>query len=83
MRLVEESEAHVVVGLLLLLLLLLLGGSGLGSATSSGTAGSGGGTTTTSTGWDRGELGGTLRDQLRGVSNHIDRKLQAGHIVPR
>ena len=59
-RLVEETEAHVVVGLLLLLGLLLGGGS-LGSGTGSrGSTTSGGGTT----GGNGGELGGTLGDQL-------------------
>ena len=59
-RLVEETEAHVVVGLLLLLG-LLLGGGGLGGTTSGrGSTASGGGTT----GGNGGELGGTLGDQL-------------------
>jgi hypothetical protein len=58
-HLVEETEAHVLIGLLLLLLLLLSGGS------LSGTTGSGGGGSGTSTtGGNGGELGGTLSDQL-------------------
>lgn len=61
-RLIEETEAHIVIGLLLLLLLLLNGG-GL-SSTASGGATSGG-STTTATRWDGGELGSTLRDQLK------------------
>jgi hypothetical protein len=64
-RLVEETEAHVVVRLLLLLLGLLLSGSGVSSTTSgSSTTGSG---TTSTTGGNRGELGGTFLDQLVGV----------------
>ena len=59
-RLVEETEAHVVVGLLLLLG-LLLGGGGLGGSTSGGSTSSGGTSTTRGNG---GELGGTLGDQL-------------------
>jgi len=59
-RLVEETEAHVVVGLLLLLGLLLGGGS-LGGTTSSGGR-AGGGTSTT--GGNGSKLGGTLGDQL-------------------
>ena len=59
-RLVEETEAHVIVGLLLLLGLLLGGGS-LGGGTSSGSRASGG---TSTTGRNGGELGGTLGDQL-------------------
>ena len=57
--LVEETEAHVLIGLLLLLLLLLSGGG------SSGTTTSGGGGGTSTTGGNGGELGGTLGDQLR------------------
>jgi len=65
MRLVEETETHVLVRLLLLLFLLLLGsrssvtasGSSWGSTTSSG------GTTGT-TRWDGCELGRALGDQL-------------------
>jgi hypothetical protein len=64
-RLVEQTEAHVVVGLLLLLLLGGLGG-GLGGTTSGGsTAGRGGGTRAT-----RGNGGELLRaglDQLEGT----------------
>lgn len=59
-RLVEETEAHVVIGLLLLLG-LLLGGGGLGGSTSGGSTSSGG---TSTTGGNGGELGGTLGDQL-------------------
>ena len=59
-RLVEETEAHVVVGLLLLLG-LLLGGSGLGGSTGGGGTTSSGGSTT---GGNGGELGRTLGDQL-------------------
>jgi len=59
-RLVEESEAHVVVGLLLLLnlllLLLLSGGRGGGS-----TGGGGGGSSSRG---DGSELGGSLSDHL-------------------
>jgi hypothetical protein len=58
-HLVEETEAHVLIGLLLLLLLLLSGGS-LGGTTGSG----GGGSGTSTTGGNGGELGGTLSDQL-------------------
>ena len=60
-RLVEETEAHVVVGLLLLLG-LLLGGGGLGGSTRGGGTTSSGGTSTTR--GNGGELGGTLGDQL-------------------
>jgi len=64
-RLVEQTEAHVVVGLLLLLLLGGLGG-GLGGTTSGGsTAGGGGGTR--ATGGNGGELLGAGRDQLESV----------------
>jgi hypothetical protein len=51
-RLVEETEAHVVVRLLLLLLLLLLSGGvlGRGSAAGSGSTASDGGTATTDVG---------------------------------
>lgn len=59
-RLVEETEAHVLIGLLLLLSLLLGGGSG--GVTTSGGGSSGGGSTTT--GGNGGELGGTLGDEL-------------------
>jgi hypothetical protein len=58
-HLVEETEAHVLIGLLLLLLLLLSGGS-LSGTTGSGSGGSG----TSTTGGNGGELGGTLSDQL-------------------
>ena len=64
-RLVEETEAHVVVGLLLLLLLGSLGRGFLSGTTSRGTTC--GGSTTGTTRWDRGELGRTLSDELRGV----------------
>lgn len=61
-RLVEQTEAHVLVGLLLLLFLLLglwslLGGTGSGSSTASSWSS---GTTR----WDGCELGSTLGDQL-------------------
>ena len=46
-RLVEETEAHILVGLLLLLLLLLLLGLLSGTASGSSTTGSGGATGTT------------------------------------
>ena len=59
MHLVEETEAHVLIGLLLLLLLLLLSGGGSGVTTSSG-----GGSSTSTTGGNGGELGSTLGDQL-------------------
>ncbi len=62
MRLIEKTEAHILVGLLLVLLLLgdlLLRGS---STAGSGTSGWGSSSTP---GWDGGELGGTLRDQLQ------------------
>ena len=60
-RLVEETEAHVVVRLLLGLLLLLLGG-GLGGTTGGGSSatGSGGGTAR----GDGSELGRALSDEL-------------------
>jgi hypothetical protein len=73
MRLVEKTEAHVVIGLLLLLLLSLLGGGSVGSAASSSTTGSGG-STTGATRWDGGKLGGTLGDQLQGVSSYSSPK---------
>ena len=63
MRLVEETEAHVVIGLLLLLL-LLLSSRGLLSTTGSSSSAAGGSTTTGSTGWDGGELGRTFLDEL-------------------
>lgn len=66
MRLVEKTEAHVVIGLLLLLLLGLLSGRSV-SSTAGGSASSRGGTTS-ATGWDGGEFGGTLGDQLCRVS---------------
>ncbi len=52
-RLVEETEAHVVIGLLLLLLLLLLGGGGVtgsGGSTTGSDGGSDGSTSTTNVG---------------------------------
>lgn len=61
-RLIEETEAHILIGLLLLLLLLLNGG-GLSSTASGGATSSG--STTTATRWDGGELGSTLGDQLQ------------------
>lgn len=64
MRLVEQTEAHVVVRLLLLLLLGLLGG-GLSGATSGSTTSSGGGTS--ATGGNGGELLRAGRDQLETV----------------
>ena len=67
MRLVEETEAHVVVGLLLLLLLGLLSRGGVTTSCGSGATGSGG-TTSRATGWDGGELGRTLSDELSCVS---------------
>lgn len=60
--LVEEAEAHVLIGLLLSLLLLLLGRSGL-TTTSRRSGGSG----TTASG-DGSELGGTLGDQLQSLA---------------
>lgn len=65
MRLVEETEAHVVVGLLLLLLSLLGLGGGVSGATSSGSTTGGGGSSAT-----RGNGGELLRagsDQLDGM----------------
>lgn len=64
MRLVEETEAHVLVRLLLLL--LLGGGSGLLSGSST-TSGGSGGTSGSTTGGDGSELLGTLGDQLQNV----------------
>jgi hypothetical protein len=61
MRLVEETEAHVLVGLLLLLLLGSLWSSLGGSGTWSGTTGSWG---SSAARWDGGKLGGALGDQL-------------------
>lgn len=58
-RLVEQTEAHVVVGLLLLLLLLLGGGS-VGRAGGGTTSSSGGGTS----GRNGSELLGTLGNEL-------------------
>jgi hypothetical protein len=64
-RLVEETEAHVVVGLLLLLLLGGLGGSLGGTASGSGTTGRGGGARATR--GNGGELLGAGLDQLESV----------------
>ena len=62
-RLVEQTEAHVLVGLLGgLLLLLLLGSVGGGSATG-GSGATGSGTTSTAAG-NGGQLGRSLGDQL-------------------
>lgn len=58
-RLVEQTEAHVVIGLLLLLLLLLGGGS-IGRAGGGTTSSSGGGTS----GRNGSELLGTLGNEL-------------------
>src|SRR5690348_3032951 len=66
MRLIEETEAHILIGLLLLLL-LLLSLSLLNSTATSGTTCSA--ATTTATRWDRGEFCGTFRDQLQHVSS--------------
>ena len=60
-RLVEETEAHVLIGLLLFLLLLLSGGGSLSTTGSGTTSRSSSGSTA---GGDVGELGGTLSDQL-------------------
>lgn len=66
MRLVEETETHVLVRLLLLLLLGGLGG-GLGGTTGgSGTTSRGGGAR--ATGGNGGKLLGAGRDQLERVS---------------
>lgn len=58
-RLVEQTEAHVVVGLLLLLL-LLLGSGGVGRSSGGTTSSSGGG----ATGRNGSELLGTLGNEL-------------------
>lgn len=58
-RLVEQTEAHVVIGLLLLLL-LLLSGRGVGRGGGGTTSSSGGGTS----GRNGSELLGTLGDEL-------------------
>jgi hypothetical protein len=60
-RLVEETEAHVLIGLLLLLLLLSSGSLGSGSTTGSGSRGS---SATSTAGGNGSKLGGTLSDQL-------------------
>ena len=62
MRLIEKSEAHILIGLLLVLLLLL--GLLLSGSTASGGTSSWGSTASTA-GWDGSELGRSLRDQLR------------------
>ena len=62
-RLIEQTEAHVVVGLLLLLL-LLLGGRGVSGTTSGGSGTTGSGGTTSTTRWDGSELLGASSDQL-------------------
>lgn len=59
--LVEETESHVVIGLLLLLFLLLLLGSLSSGAASGSTTGS---STATATAGNGGELGRALRDEL-------------------
>ena len=64
-RLVEETEAHVVVRLLLLLLSLLGLGGGLSGTTSGGSTTGGGGTSTTR--GNGGELLRAGRDQLDNV----------------
>ena len=64
-RLVEETEAHVVVRLLLLLLSLLGLGGGLSGTTSGGSTTGGGGTSTTR--GNGGELLRAGRDQLDSV----------------
>ena len=66
MRLVEKTEAHVVIGLLLLLSLLLSGG-GL-SGTTSGSGASSGGSTTGTAGGNGSKLLRAGSDQLRQVS---------------
>jgi hypothetical protein len=71
MRLVEETEAHVLVRLLLL---LRLSRGSLSGATGSSTAGSSS-TTTGATRWDGGKLGGTLSDQLQNVSGYSSKVL--------
>merc|ERR1719318_836107 len=63
-RLVEESEAHVIVLLLGLLLLLLLLGRRLSSHRRSSTTGSSGSRSSSSTTTHAGELGETSGDQL-------------------
>jgi hypothetical protein len=63
MRLVEETETHVLVGLLLLLLLSGLGG-GLGLTTSGRGGATSGSTTTATTRGNGSELLRALRDEL-------------------
>lgn len=73
-RLVEQTEAHVLVGLLLLfllLLLLLLGSSTAGGRGSSATSSNG-----STAGRDGGELGGTLGDQLYGKKRVSSRLIE-------
>jgi hypothetical protein len=67
MRLVEKTEAHVVIGLLLLLSLLLSGGSLSGTTGGSGATSSGGSTTGTA-GGNGSKLLRAGSDQLRQVS---------------
>ena len=62
-RLVEQTEAHVLVGLLGGLLLLLLLGSVGGGSTTGGSGATGSGTTSTAAG-NGGQLGRSLGDQL-------------------
>ena len=62
-RLVEQTEAHVLVGLLGGLLLLLLLGSVGGGSTTGGSGATGSGTTSTAA-RNGGELGRSLGDQL-------------------
>merc|ERR1719322_1365343 len=77
-RLVEETHAHVVVGLFLgLLLLFFLGGRGAATSAAGGGSSCDG---TTATGRHRGELLGTLLEQLLEVLalEGIDNSLEAG-----
>ena len=63
-RLVEETETHVLVRLLLLLLLGGLGSGLLSSTTSGSSSATGSGTTTGSTRGNGGELGRAFLDEL-------------------
>jgi hypothetical protein len=63
-RLVEETETHVLVGLLLLLLLGSLRSGLLGSTTSGSSSAAGSGTTTGSARGNGSELGRALLDEL-------------------
>ena len=65
-RLVEQTEAHVLIGLLLLLLLLLLGGSLTGGG------GGRGGSSAGTTGGNGSKLLGALGNQLYGGSVFVD-----------